>query len=85
MLALAAEYDAAVVLCFGTTANVREIADVPPDADPLPVLLDHFGPRLEHARSLGVSTRPSPSIGPIIGREAALGEWARRAPASEGS
>jgi dihydropteroate synthase len=54
MLALAAEYDAAVVLCFGTTANVREIADVPPDADPMPVLLDHFGPRLEHARSLGV-------------------------------
>lgn len=54
MLALAAEYDAAVVLCFGTTANVREIADVPPDADPIPVLLDHFGPRLEHARSLGV-------------------------------
>ena len=54
MLALAAEYDAAVVMCFGTTANVREIADVPPDADPMPVLLDHFGPRLEHARSLGV-------------------------------
>jgi dihydropteroate synthase len=54
MLALAAEYDAAVVLCFGETANVREIADVPPDADPIPVLLDHFAPRLTHARSLGV-------------------------------
>ena len=55
MLALAAEHDAAVILCFGETANVREIADVPPDADPIPVLLDHFGSRLEHARSLGVT------------------------------
>ena len=55
MLALAAEYDAAVVMCFGTTTNVREIADVPPDTDPMPVLLDHFAPRLTHARSLGVS------------------------------
>lgn len=54
MLALAAEYDAAVVLCFGETANVREIADVPPDADPIPVLLDHFAPRIAHARSIGV-------------------------------
>ena len=54
MLALAAEYDAAVVMCFGETANVREASDVPPDADPMPVLLDHFAPRLVHARSLGV-------------------------------
>jgi len=54
MLELAAEYDAAVVLCFGDTANVREISDVPPDADPVPVLLDHFAPRIAHARSLGV-------------------------------
>ena len=54
MLALAAEYDAAVVLCFGETANVREIADVPPDDDPVPVLLDHFAPRIAHARALGV-------------------------------
>jgi dihydropteroate synthase len=54
MLALAAEYEAAVVLCFGETANVREIADVPVDADPVAVLLDHFAPRITHARSLGV-------------------------------
>ena len=54
MLELAGEYDAAVVMCFGETANVREIADVPPDADPVPVLLDHFAPRIAHARSLGV-------------------------------
>lgn len=54
MLELAAEYDAAVVMCFGETANVREIADVPPDADPIPVLLDHFAPRLARARTVGV-------------------------------
>ncbi|WP_107773423.1 dihydropteroate synthase [Nocardioides sediminis] len=53
MLTLAAQHDAAVVMCFGETANVREASDVPPDADPLPVLLDHFGPRLERARALG--------------------------------
>ena len=55
MLALAADYDAAVVMCFGESANVREASSaVPPNADPMPVLLDHFAPRLEHARSLGV-------------------------------
>ncbi|SEB68740.1 Dihydropteroate synthase [Nocardioides exalbidus] len=54
MLTLAAEYDAAVVMCFGETANVREVADVPPDADPMPVLVDHFTPRLARARELGV-------------------------------
>lgn len=53
MLTLAAQYDAAVVMCFGETANVREASDVPPDADPMPVLLDHFGPRIERARALG--------------------------------
>lgn len=54
MLALAADYEAAVVLCFGETANVREIADVPLATDPLQALLDHFAPRITHARSLGV-------------------------------
>lgn len=54
MLALAAEHDATVVMCFGEVANVREASDVPPDADPMPVLLDHFGTRLERARALGV-------------------------------
>jgi dihydropteroate synthase len=55
MLTLAAEYDAAVVMCFGETANVREASDVPPDADPMPVLLDHFGARIERARALGAT------------------------------
>jgi dihydropteroate synthase len=54
MLSLAAEYDAAVVLCFGELANVREIGSADLGADPIPGLVDHFGARLEQARRLGV-------------------------------
>ena len=54
MLGLAAEHGAAVVMCFGASANVREHSDVPSD-DPVPVLIDHFGPRIERARELGVT------------------------------
>jgi dihydropteroate synthase len=54
MFTLAAEYDAAVVLCFVELGNVRDVVTVPLDADPLPRLLDHFGGRLERARALGV-------------------------------
>ena len=53
MFALAAEYDAAVVLCFVELGNVRDVGSVPVDADPLPHLVDHFGARLERARALG--------------------------------
>jgi dihydropteroate synthase len=54
MLASAASYGAAVVLCFCEPGDVRTPTDAPTDSDPLPYLLDHFGPRIEHARSLGV-------------------------------
>jgi dihydropteroate synthase len=54
MFTLAAEYDAAVVICFVELDNVRDLSVVPPDADPLPYLLDHFGRRIERARELGV-------------------------------
>lgn len=54
MLELAAEYDAAVILCFTETANVREPARVDLGADPIPALLDHFAPRLEVVRGAGV-------------------------------
>ncbi len=54
MFALAAEYAAAVVLCFVENGNVRDIGSVAIEADPLPHLLDHFGRRLERARALGV-------------------------------
>ncbi|HWM72846.1 MAG TPA: dihydropteroate synthase [Nocardioides sp.] len=54
MLELAAEHEAAVVLCFGEAANVRESSDLDLESDPIPALVDHFGERLEIARRLGV-------------------------------
>jgi dihydropteroate synthase len=54
MLASAAAHEAAVVLCFCEVGDVRSPADAPTETDALPYLLDHFGPRIEHARSLGV-------------------------------
>jgi dihydropteroate synthase len=53
MFSLAAEYDAAVVMCFCELDNVRDVGSVVPDGDPLPYLLDHFGIRLDRARALG--------------------------------
>lgn len=53
MLELAAAYDAMVVLCYGTRDNVREDGGMPLEGDPFPALVEHFGARLEHARSLG--------------------------------
>jgi dihydropteroate synthase len=53
MFALVAEYDAALVLCFCELDNVRDAGSVILDGDPLPYLIDHFGVRLERARSLG--------------------------------
>jgi dihydropteroate synthase len=55
MLACAASYDAAVVLCFCEPGDVRQAHDHPTEGDPIPYLVDHFGPRIEHARSLGVT------------------------------
>src|SRR4051794_30174464 len=54
MLACAASYDATVIVCFCEPDDVRADAFAPTRADALPYLVDHFGPRLEHARSLGV-------------------------------
>jgi len=54
MLACAASYDATVILCFCEPGDVRADASAPAASDALPYLVDHFGPRLEHARSLGV-------------------------------
>jgi dihydropteroate synthase len=54
MLACAASYGAVVILCFCEPGDVRAPATAPTGTDPLPYLLDHFGPRIEHARSLGV-------------------------------
>ena len=54
MLAAVAEHDATVLMCFGTSANVREQDELPDEADFAPFLVDHFAERIEHARSLGV-------------------------------
>lgn len=57
MLELCAEFDAAVVLCWGEAANVRELSDIDlggAGADPFPAMLDHFAGRIARARSLGV-------------------------------
>ena len=54
MLRLVAAHDATVVMCFGESANVREEGELPAEGDPMPVLVDHFAPRVERARELGV-------------------------------
>ncbi|HEX4687736.1 MAG TPA: dihydropteroate synthase [Nocardioides sp.] len=54
MLENAAAYGAAVILCFCEPDDVRAPASAPTGSDPLPYLLDHFAPRIERARSLGV-------------------------------
>jgi dihydropteroate synthase len=54
MLAAVAEHDATVLMCFGTSANVREQDELPEEGDFAPFLVDHFAERIEHARSLGV-------------------------------
>jgi dihydropteroate synthase len=43
-----------VILCFVELDNVRDVGALPTDADPMPHLVDHFGPRLARARELGV-------------------------------
>ncbi len=54
MLAAVADHDATVLMCFGTSANVREQDELPTGTDLAPFLVDHFAERIEHARSLGV-------------------------------
>lgn len=51
---LAAEYDAAVIICFVQGENVREVDDLGETGDPVPGLLDHFGPRVEIAEEVGL-------------------------------
>ena len=55
--ALAAEFEATVVMCCVGGANVRDITNVTVDDDPIPGLLEHFQRRLAQARAASVSTR----------------------------
>ncbi len=54
MLAAVAQHDATLLMCFGTSDNVREHDDLPGERDLVPFLVDHFAERIAHARSLGV-------------------------------
>jgi dihydropteroate synthase len=51
---LAAEFEATVLMCFVGAQNARGVGRVDPTADPVPMLLDYFGERIELARSHGV-------------------------------
>lgn len=52
---LAAEYGAAVVLCYVPGDSVRDLVDAPAGGDPLPHLVEYFRPRLEQARAHGLT------------------------------
>ncbi len=54
LYAAAAEHGAAIIMCFVQGANVREVHDLVLGDDPIPALLDHFGPRLDRATAAGV-------------------------------
>jgi dihydropteroate synthase len=54
VFALAAKYDATVVLCYVRGDDVRDISDVDLDVDPVPGLLTHFTARVAAARQAGV-------------------------------
>jgi dihydropteroate synthase len=54
MFDVVAAHDATLLLCRVTGDNVREVTEVPVGEDPVPDLLDHFGPRIEAARAHGV-------------------------------
>jgi dihydropteroate synthase len=50
---LAAEYDAAVIVCFVGGENVREVADLATSGDHTPVLYDYFAREIERAAHCG--------------------------------
>lgn len=54
MYEAAAAHDATVIMCFVQGANVREVQDLVLGDDPIPGLIEHFGPRVERATQLGV-------------------------------
>lgn len=54
MFALAAEHDAALVLCHVLGENPRELSDVPVEDDPYPAMAEQFARRVGRARELGV-------------------------------
>lgn len=62
--ALAAEYNATVIICHVTADNVREVTNVTLDADPFPGIRDALAKRIERARAAGAHRI---AIDPAIG------------------
>jgi len=50
-----ADHDAGVILCFVQGANVREVADLDLERDPIAILEDYFARQIETATNAGVS------------------------------
>lgn len=68
MLALAGEAGASVVMCYVPGTHVRDGSPFTIHDDPIPPLVDHFGPRIERARALGVrSLALDPGLGFFYG------------------
>ena len=55
MFVLAARHDAAVIMCISQGDNVRVSTVLNVGDDPIPMLVDHFEPRIERAVAAGVS------------------------------
>ena len=59
-----AEHDASLVMCFTPGETVRDGRDVEIHHDPVPALIEHFGPRIELASRCGVrSIAIDPGLG----------------------
>jgi dihydropteroate synthase len=64
MFTLAAEHDAALVLCHVLGQHARDLDGSDVEADPIPTMIDTFGSRIERARELGVrSIAVDPGLG----------------------
>lgn len=70
MLAMAAERGASVVMCYVPGQHVRDGSPFTIHDDPIPPLVDHFGPRIERARALGVTSLAiDPGLGFFYGAD----------------
>lgn len=63
-----AQHGASLVMCFTPGETVRDELRVRIHADPIPPLIEHFAPRIQHALSLGVhSVAVDPGLGFFYG------------------
>jgi dihydropteroate synthase len=52
---LAAEHNAAVIICYVAGGNVRDVVDIPIDDDPIPRMIEYFVTQIELAKSCGLT------------------------------